>query len=290
MKTFIYNDFKRYYGLPVTIRYSEQSLLVQPHNHDYIEIVMVDQGRGVHYVHSKDGKSIPNAIIKGDIFTVLPGEIHSYNYCHDCKLYNICIKLELLAEYKDQLSQLMYFDTFFDVTRPLQINQLHLSPMEFKNAQSIIHALQSCVTSSRPSRDFSLRLKLLDFFLTIFDGDIKGLKNTSTLIDERLFLAIAKLEANPYQNLDIQQVALNAGMSVSSFAHKFKEVVGVAPGEYSLRLKLEKVKELLLKTNLALDEIALQCSLYNGNYLIRVFKRRFGITPGNFRKISRNSD
>jgi AraC-like DNA-binding protein len=288
MKTFIYNDFKRYYGLPVTIRNSEQSELVLPHTHDYIEIVMVEQGRGVHYVHSKDGKSIPNAIIKGDIFTVLPGEIHSYNYCHDCRLYNICIKLELLKEYQHQLAQLMYFDTFFNITRPLQINQLHLSPTEFKNALSILHALQACVTSSRPSRDFALRLKLLDFLLTIFDGDIKGLKNTSTFIDEPLFQAIAKLESNPYQNFDIPQVAISSGMSVSSFAHKFKEVVGVAPGEYSLRLKLEKAKELLLKTNLALDEIALQCSLYNGNYLIRVFKKRYGITPGNFRKISRS--
>jgi AraC-like DNA-binding protein len=286
MKTFIYNNFKRYYGFPITIRNSEQSELVQPHTHDYIEIVMVAKGRAVHYVHLTDGTSIPNAIIKGDIFTILPGEIHSYNYCYDCVLYNICIKKELLDEYKEQLEQLMYFNTFFDMSRPLKINQLHLSPTEFKNAQRILHDLQACVTSFRPSRDFALRLKFLDFFLTIFDGDVKGIKTTSTSVDERLFQAIAKLEANPYQHFDIKQIALNNGMSTSSFAHKFKEVVGVPPGEYSLRLKLEKAKELLLKTNLALDEIALECSLYNGNYLIRVFKKRFGMTPGNFRKIS----
>ena len=287
MKIFQYNNFKRYYGLPVTMRNSIQSEQVEPHIHDYIEIVMVYQGRGLHIIHSADGESIPSAIIRGDIFTILPGEVHSFSHCCDCRLYNICIKHEVLDEFHEHLTGLQYFDAFFNPDREFRVNQLHLSPHEFENAEMILRALQPCITSTRSSRDFALRVKLLDFLLTVFDGDIKGFKNASSVIHERLFQSIAKLEAHPEQKWEVARAAHETGMSVSGYAHKFKELVGLPPGEYALRLKLEKAKQMLVEGELSLEEIAMQCALYDGNYVIRAFKKRFGITPGRYRAVFR---
>ena len=207
MRKLIYANLRKSYSLdlPFNIRNTIQCEMFEPHTHDYVEIVMVYQGRGLHIIHSADGTTIPNPIIKGDIFTVLPGEIHSYTNCVNSRVYNICISLELLEEFRKNLAEMEYFDTFFNFSRPFRINQLHLAPGEFKNAESILRTLIPFLSANRPCREFASKVKLLDFLLTIFNGDIKGIKNTGTAINERLFQSIAKLEAHPEQKWDISK-------------------------------------------------------------------------------------
>ena len=74
-------------------------------------------------------------------------------------------------------------------------------------------------------------------------------------------------------------------MSLSSYAHKFKEIVGIPPAEYVAMLRLEQVRRQLEYTNLSLYEIAVANGYSSDNYLIRLFKKRYGITPKKFRML-----
>ena len=59
----------------------------------------------------------------------------------------------------------------------------------------------------------------------------------------------------------------------------FSAEMGISPGKYLTRTRLEAAKLLLLDREYNLDTIANLCGFSGANYLCRVFKREEGITP-----------
>jgi len=60
--------------------------------------------------------------------------------------------------------------------------------------------------------------------------------------------------------------------------------MNITPNEYITRLRLDKSKELLVKTGLPVYEVALQCGFENIPYFSYVFKKYLNVSPGEFRK------
>lgn len=195
----------------------------------------------------------------------------------------LCIKSDFLAQFNEDLGQLEYFNAFFNKNRTFQINQLHLPPQTFCDVEKELQDLHVIIHSDRPCRLLAIRLSLLRFLLAVFDGGFKGWKQTGTSLNEQLFRSIADLEAHPTQHFSLVNMAEKAHMSISAYAHKFKELVGVSPGEYSLLLRLDLSKKILESTTLPCKEIAFHAGFNDCNYFIRAFKKRFGVTPKCYR-------
>jgi len=288
MKHFYLEKFVRNSGIPVSIRNSAQAEITEPHDHDYIEIVFVYAGHAIHQLHKASGKKVlSNAVIKGDVFTVLPGEIHSY--CDSCsfRIYNLCIGPEFLRSLSADLNCLEYYEQFFDSARGIRINQLHLPPMDFIAVEDIIKniSLALHLHPGRKSRLLRVRTLLQSLLISVFDGISQGWKQYPAKIDKKFFLSIEQLEADYTRKLNLNRLSRDVGMSLSSYAHKFKDIVGIPPAEYVVLLRLEQVRRQLEYTNLSLYEIAAANGFSSDNYLIRTFKKRYGITPKKFRML-----
>ena len=292
MKCFHLQQLHRYAGLPVTISDMEQEQNTAPHQHDYIEIVYVYAGHGMHLVHDRADlkQNQINTVIKGDIFTILPGEVHSYQDTCRFRIYNLCVDPAFLHGLAPELDQLEYFKAFFDPGRSLPVHQLHLTPTEFMKAEEIIRnmTLVLHLNPDRKSRLLVIRSLLLELLILTFDGPHKHWKQYPARIDRKFFLSIEQLEAFPDRKWDLQEISREVGMSLSSYAHKFKEIVGISPAEYVIMLRLEQVRRKLEETPLSLYEIAHETGFSGDNYLIRLFRKRYGITPHKYRALYQN--
>ena len=82
-------------------------------------------------------------------------------------------------------------------------------------------------------------------------------------------------------------LAFDAGMCISGFTKKFHALTGLAPSAYILSLRLQKATDMLYTTEYSMEEIAKECGFCDANYLIKAFKRKYGITPGKFRNNSK---
>lgn len=286
MQHFCLKNFTEQGKIPVSVRNSPHAENTAPHTHDFVEIVFIRAGHALHQLHDKEGNAVlSNSIIKGDVFTVLPGEIHSYSRSCMFRNYNLCVGRELMEELAAQLQTLEYFDTFFSPTRPVQINQLHLTPMDFLAVEQLIKRLTialHCDPDSK-SRPTAIKLLLMEIFMQVFDGFFKGWKQYPAYVSENFFLSIERLEKFPARRIELSKLAKEVGMSLSGYAHKFKEIVGVSPSEYINLLRLENAKKQLEETSLSLFEIAAQNGFSSDNYFIRMFKKRYGITPKRYR-------
>ena len=93
------------------------------------------------------------------------------------------------------------------------------------------------------------------------------------------------LDENFTENISVAQMSDIANMSVSGFAHHFKKVFGLAPGQYLIRLKIGAAQKLLIGTDKSITEISMQLGYDNVSHFNNQFKKFVGASPQNYRKL-----
>ena len=96
--------------------------------------------------------------------------------------------------------------------------------------------------------------------------------------------AIDFLKQNIDQTLTLEKVANNVNLSPSHLSFLFKKKTGFSIIEYFNHLKIQKVCQYLLFTNMRIREIALEIGFLDPYYLSRVFTKIIGMSPNQYRK------
>ena len=86
----------------------------------------------------------------------------------------------------------------------------------------------------------------------------------------------------PDKNAD--DMAKACGVSRSSFFVKFKESFGMSPGKYKEQMKMTQAREILLKENKTVSEIAAELNYSSVFYFSNRFRKFYGISPGKYRE------
>lgn len=89
---------------------------------------------------------------------------------------------------------------------------------------------------------------------------------------------------NTDRNISVDDVAANVKRSPSYISGLFKKELGITIGAYISRCKLEEAKSLLASTDMSLADISNELCYSSQAYFQNVFKRQYGMTPGEFRK------
>jgi len=84
-------------------------------------------------------------------------------------------------------------------------------------------------------------------------------------------------------SLSVAELAAACGISEAYFRRIFLRVYGVTPAAYIARLRLERAKELLFYGQMRTAETAARCGYGDPAYFCREFRRRTGMTPGEYR-------
>ena len=92
-----------------------------------------------------------------------------------------------------------------------------------------------------------------------------------------------KIDKSFTQEISLQQIGDELGYSVSYLSFIFKEVAKDNYLDYVNKLRVDYAKDLLLKTDLPIAEIAIKVGYNNTVTLNRVFKKIVGTTPGKYR-------
>jgi len=116
--------------------------------------------------------------------------------------------------------------------------------------------------------------------------EIKLRRSTDVLAmnDRQLVAGAHFMREHLFEAITVNDLARAAGMSRRVFERRFTARVGRAPKAEVLRLRLERVKELLSETDWTLGQIAERTGFKYSEYLHTVFTQKTGATPGQFRK------
>ena len=72
----------------------------------------------------------------------------------------------------------------------------------------------------------------------------------------------------------------------AQFHKLFQEHVNCTPLQYITNLRMERARQLLVLTDMPVAEVAFDCGYEDSSYFIRLFAKKTGITPREFRKVS----
>jgi len=137
-----------------------------------------------------------------------------------------------------------------------------------------------------PYREFILQGMLFRLLLTIYeerlpDSDITPNREplTPPVMD-----AIAFIENDFANSPTLEEAAQVAGFSPAYFSRLFSAQMGKSYSEYLDNVKIRHVQILLTGTKKTIMEIAEETGYCHGNYLNSQFKKKVGMTPGQYRK------
>lgn len=92
-------------------------------------------------------------------------------------------------------------------------------------------------------------------------------------------------EFDPYSaELSVKTFAERSGVSRFTILRSFKQEFGVAPKQYQELARIRKAFALLRETEYSIVEVARQTGYANANYFGKVFRRKTGMTPSQFRR------
>lgn len=83
--------------------------------------------------------------------------------------------------------------------------------------------------------------------------------------------------------VNVSDVLRAVPMARTALERRFKTALGMTPHTYLRRLRIERVQELLVRTNLPVGEIALATGFEHTEYLSAMFRRECGLRPRDYR-------
>ncbi|GEM45412.1 helix-turn-helix domain-containing protein [Deinococcus cellulosilyticus] len=171
-------------------------------------------------------------------------------------------------------------------------------PRTFEQPDPIAHAMErlrgwSATGELTPERRRngmeSLLLELL-YAHQMVQGEVFSYPATrhSTRQDiyRRVHRARDFLEAHLHQPITLEDLAGVANLTVFHFCRAFKHIFHCTPNAYLTHRRLERAKWLLKHTSLSVLEVTLDVGFESPTTFSTVFKKRFGMTPTQYRSQS----
>jgi LacI family transcriptional regulator len=127
--------------------------------------------------------------------------------------------------------------------------------------------------------------------ITVEPKGIATRRSTEVLAieDRHIATALRVIREHACEGLNVSSLLKAVPLSRSSLERRFVQLLGRSPNGEILRVKLERTKQLLMDSDLSLMLVAEKAGFKSQEYMSRVFKKKFNVTPGQFRTQSHPS-
>ena len=251
------------------------------HRHEFFELVFIDHGVAL---HSHEGKT--QILTAGDVFIILPGEVHSYISTHNTGLYNCLFQPEAVAGLEHDVRGIDELNWLITGQSRGAFERVHAGLTE---RQEIVLILEQIIWEklNRPI-GWQIKLKSLLLSLLVMYARLAGnrrLINSETNANFRQILrAVAYVEANYDREVAVEDVAREAGLSAGYLSRQFKSYLGTSPSEYARNFRIAKAAELLRRADLTVADVAKALGFGDTALFSRQFRQVTGTSPSGFRK------
>ena len=86
------------------------------------------------------------------------------------------------------------------------------------------------------------------------------------------------------EDLNLDQLSAQVGLSKFHFHRLFKRAVGVSPSRYHIDLRMNEARRLLRETKNSVVDVALDVGYTNPSHFAKLFRRETGLTPSDYRR------
>ncbi|NMH85917.1 helix-turn-helix domain-containing protein [Flavivirga algicola] len=128
-----------------------------------------------------------------------------------------------------------------------------------------------------------LKLKEVILLLLETEDTSKVQSIMTNLFEKKTFEFKEIVKAHICSSVSLEELASLNNMSLSTFKKKFKRIYNDTPNNYIINKRVEKVAELLPKSEEPITNIAYDCEFKTLAHMSRVFKTKYGVSPSEYR-------
>jgi AraC-like DNA-binding protein len=106
--------------------------------------------------------------------------------------------------------------------------------------------------------------------------------------DKKIVAAVKDfLKSSLHRDITVEDMAARVSLSRSHFTRLFSRETGMSPRNYLEDLRLRAALDILFEEGSTIKETAARCGIFDVNYFCRLFRKRYGVSPGEYKE--RNS-
>lgn len=105
-----------------------------------------------------------------------------------------------------------------------------------------------------------------------------------SIADADVAAAMKFIRDRACDGINVNDVLLQVPLSRRVLEKRFQETIGRTPHQEITRRRIDKIRQLLLETDLTINQIARRTGFRNEEYLSVAFRKAVGVAPGQFRK------
>lgn len=246
------------------------------HRHSFFEICYVHEGTGEY----TDGET-DYALSSGVLFCSRPGIWHQIRSEQGLNLFFVAFELD---ETKSS-------DTYSRSFRHLaQRGSIMADPRDAALSAEIWQTMFGFLSGKQTVPKDVVRHLALSLLLSFLPGFSAAPETGGQTLDEingeRRLLKRSKLyiEDNLSSSLRVDHVAQELGISARHLSRLFHDQLGQTFVHYVQERRVQKAKQWLLTSDIAIKDIAERSGFESVHYFTRVFTKMLGVAPAKFRK------
>ncbi|HEY0680448.1 MAG TPA: AraC family transcriptional regulator [Chitinophagaceae bacterium] len=195
---------------------------------------------------------------------------------------------EQLLEAGTSIDELQFANEPIDFS---YIERLHLKTDAINNHLQLLPLLgNSCSSFHSLKADAIIRLILEELLISNIHAAKRALKldvikkTTRVELFRRLVLSREWIEANYFLPVTLSQMASVAMLNSQHFLRMFSQCYDITPHKFLVQVRLEQSKKRLAETGESIIDICTGVGFESVSTFTGLFKKRFGISPGEFRR------
>lgn len=265
-------------ALPIYLNRISESFYMSEHAHDFIEINWVSEGNGTHHV---EGQSLP--VAAGDIFFLPVGASHIYRPASTTKRNPLVVYNCLLSPgaFNAAASAFPGFTALAPLLAETQWFHVRDRYGEFRN---IFMALYGEYTTDRTGREAALYAGVTQLLLFLLRHKNGREEAASPPLSKEVEKAIHKLHSDYAEPLTLSHIAASCGVSERHFQRLFGKHTGTTFNDYLQNVRIQEACRLLRTTARKISDIAPLVGYQDIPFFNRVFKRKTGVSPREYRR------
>lgn len=202
-------------------------------------------------------------------------------------------RLHKLIIEKDRLKIIEYLETLFDKKELSTKNIFDLSVKIFLLIDKISYEFKidknvgedSLISNIIKLFNEKSRENIKYFIILEVDNLLKVMNSNTEKFSPVIQQIIRKVKEYYYEELSLKVLANDFNINSSYLGQLFTKEVGMSFSDYLNKEKNSKAKELILNTNMKINDIAKQVGYADTSYFYRKFKKYYGVSPAMLREL-----
>lgn len=252
------------------------------HWHDEMEIVYIKKGRGTITADFNQYE-----VSEGTIALIMPGQLHSIGQLEDASMEyeNIIFHPNILISKKADTCSSDFFQPLLSGNLSVPLLYTPGSPF-YREISACVDANDEICKTNPTGYQLFIKSQLFMLFFLLFNkyGSTEPPKKNYKAL-EKMKLILKYMENHYMEKITISEMAQEVGLSQSHFMKYFKNTMGTSFIDYLNEYRLTMASRLLVSSDSSILAIASEVGFDNLSYFNRSFKKRFGQTPREYRKL-----